>query len=132
CPPKADFASGVSGCLLVTTYLWSKSFVAHARKRALFFRAEIVEMSFLADAILRINPSATIAVTEKARDLKNAGREVISLSTGEPDFDTPDNIKKAAIAAIERGETKYTPVPGIPPLREAISFKFRRENGLSY
>jgi aspartate aminotransferase len=89
-------------------------------------------MPFLADAILRIKPSATIAVTQKARDLKNAGREVISLSTGEPDFDTPDNIKKAAIAAIERGETKYTPVAGIPPLREAIALKFKRENGLAY
>jgi aspartate aminotransferase len=89
-------------------------------------------MSFLSDAVLRIKPSATIAVTQKARDLKNAGREVISLSTGEPDFDTPDNIKKAAMAAIERGETKYTPVAGIPPLREAIAVKFKRENGLNY
>ena len=67
-------------------------------------------MSFIADALLRVKPSATIAVTQKARDLKNAGRDIISLSVGEPDFDTPDNIKKAAIAAIERGETKYTPV----------------------
>ena len=89
-------------------------------------------MSFLADAVLRIKPSATIAATQKARELQNAGREVISLSTGEPDFDTPDNIKKAAIAAIERGETKYTPVAGIPPLREAIAQKFKRENGLTY
>ncbi len=89
-------------------------------------------MSFLADAVLRIKPSATIAVTQKARDLKNAGRDIVSLSTGEPDFDTPDNIKKAAIAAIERGETKYTPVSGIPPLREAIAQKFKRENGLDY
>jgi aspartate aminotransferase len=89
-------------------------------------------MPFLADAILRIKPSATIAVTQKARDLKNAGRDIISLSTGEPDFDTPDNVKRAAIAAIERGETKYTPVAGIPPLREAIALKFKRENGLSY
>ena len=89
-------------------------------------------MSFLADALLRIKPSATIAVTQKARDLKNAGRDIVSLSTGEPDFDTPDNIKKAAIAAIERGETKYTPVSGIPPLREAIAQKFKRENGLDY
>ena len=78
-------------------------------------------MSFLADALLRVKPSATIAVTQKARDLKSAGRDIVSLSTGEPDFDTPDNIKKAAIAAIERGETKYTPVSGIPPLREAIA-----------
>lgn len=89
-------------------------------------------MSFIADALLRVKPSATIAVTQKARDLKNAGRDIISLSVGEPDFDTPDNIKNAAIAAIERGETKYTPVAGIPPLREAIAQKFKRENGLDY
>src|SRR3984893_268528 len=89
-------------------------------------------MSFLADALLRIKPSATIAVTQKARDLKNAGRDIVSLSTGEPDFDTPDNIKKAAIKAIERGETKYTQVSGIPLLREAIAQKFKRENGLDY
>jgi aspartate aminotransferase len=89
-------------------------------------------MSFIADALLRVKPSATIAATQKARDLKAAGRDVVSLSTGEPDFDTPDNIKKAAIAAIERGETKYTPVAGIPPLREAIAQKFKRENGLDY
>ncbi len=89
-------------------------------------------MAFIADALLRVKPSATIAVTQKARDLKNAGRDIISLSVGEPDFDTPDNIKRAAIAAIERGETKYTPVPGIAPLREAIAQKFKRENGLDY
>jgi len=89
-------------------------------------------MSFIADALLRVKPSATIAVTQKARDLKNAGRDIISLSIGEPDFDTPDNIKKAAIAAIERGETKYTPVAGIQPLRKAIAQKFKRENGLDY
>ncbi len=89
-------------------------------------------MAFISDALLRVKPSATIAVTQKARDLKNAGRDIISLSIGEPDFDTPDNIKKAAIAAIMRGETKYTPVAGIPPLREAIAAKFKRENGLDY
>ncbi|MHB8886487.1 MAG: pyridoxal phosphate-dependent aminotransferase [Methylovirgula sp.] len=89
-------------------------------------------MAFISDALLRVKPSATIAVTQKARDLKNAGRDIISLSIGEPDFDTPDNIKKAAIAAIERGETKYTPVAGIQPLREAIAAKFKRENGLDY
>ncbi len=89
-------------------------------------------MSFIADALLRVKPSATIAVTQKARDLRNAGRDIISLSVGEPDFDTPDNVKEAAIAAIRRGETKYTPVAGIPPLREAIAAKFKRENGLSY
>ena len=89
-------------------------------------------MPFIADALLRVKPSATIAVTQKARDLKNAGRDIISLSVGEPDFDTPDNIKNAAIEAIRRGETKYTPVPGIQPLREAIARKFKRENGLDY
>jgi aspartate aminotransferase len=89
-------------------------------------------MAFISDALLRVKPSATIAVTQKARDLKNAGRDIISLSIGEPDFDTPDNIKKAAIAAIARGETKYTPVAGIPPLREAIAAKFKRENRLDY
>ncbi|MEJ0092966.1 MAG: pyridoxal phosphate-dependent aminotransferase [Methylocella sp.] len=89
-------------------------------------------MSFIAEALLRVKPSATIAVTQKARDLRAAGRDIISLSVGEPDFDTPDNIKRAAIAAIERGETKYTPVAGIQPLREAIASKFKRENGLDY
>ena len=89
-------------------------------------------MAFLADTLSRVKPSATIVVTQKARDLKAQGREIISLSVGEPDFDTPDNIKQAAIAAIGRGETKYPPVPGIVPLREAIAQKFKRENGLDY
>jgi aspartate aminotransferase len=89
-------------------------------------------MAFLADALSRIKPSATIAITQMARDLKGKGKDVISLSVGEPDFDTPQNIKDAAIAAIQRGETKYTPVAGIVPLREAIAAKFKRENGLDY
>lgn len=89
-------------------------------------------MAFLADALSRVKPSATIAVTQKARELKAKGRDVISLGAGEPDFDTPDNIKEAAIAAIRRGETKYPPVSGIAPLREAIAQKFRRENNLEY
>jgi len=89
-------------------------------------------MAFLADALSRVKPSATIAVTQKARDLKAAGRDVISLGAGEPDFDTPQNIKDAAIDAIRRGETKYPPVAGIAPLREAIAQKFKRENGLDY
>ncbi|HEY1837312.1 MAG TPA: pyridoxal phosphate-dependent aminotransferase [Rhizomicrobium sp.] len=87
---------------------------------------------FLAQALGRIQPSPTIAVSQKARDLKAAGRDVIGLGAGEPDFDTPDNIKDAAIAAIERGETKYTAVEGIPELRKAIAAKFKRENGLDY
>ncbi|WP_027233383.1 pyridoxal phosphate-dependent aminotransferase [Phyllobacterium sp. UNC302MFCol5.2] len=89
-------------------------------------------MAFLADALSRVKTSATIAITQKARDLKAEGRDVISLSVGEPDFDTPDNVKEAAIAAIRRGETKYTPVAGIPQLREAIVRKFKRENDLEY
>jgi aspartate aminotransferase len=89
-------------------------------------------MAFLADALSRVKPSATIVMTQKARDLKAKGRDVISLSVGEPDFDTPDHIKEAAIAAIRKGETKYPPVSGIPQLREAIARKFKRENGLEY
>ena len=89
-------------------------------------------MSFLADSLSRVKPSATIAVTQKARELKEAGRDVIGLGAGEPDFDTPDNIKEAAIAAIRRGETKYPPVAGIDPLRKAIAEKFKRENRLDY
>ncbi|KQO69673.1 aspartate aminotransferase [Methylobacterium sp. Leaf102] len=89
-------------------------------------------MGFLADALSRVKPSATIAMTQKARELKAGGMDVISLSVGEPDFDTPQHIKDAAVAAIARGETKYTPVSGIVPLREAIVTKFKRENGLDY
>jgi len=89
-------------------------------------------MAFLAEALSRVKPSATIAVSQKARELKAQGRDVISLGAGEPDFDTPDNVKQAAIAAIQRGETKYTPVAGIPELRQAIAAKFKRENNLDY
>jgi aspartate aminotransferase len=87
---------------------------------------------FLAESLNRIQPSPTIAVTTKARELKAAGRYVIGLGAGEPDFDTPGNIKEAAIAAIRRGETKYTAVEGIPELRDAIAKKFKRENNLDY
>ncbi len=89
-------------------------------------------MPFLSAALDRVKPSATIAVTDKARALKAAGRNVIGLGAGEPDFDTPGNIKLAAIQAIEQGKTKYTDVGGIPELKEAIIGKFQRENGLSY
>ncbi len=87
---------------------------------------------FLSDALERVQPSATIAVTQKARDLKAQGRDVIGLGAGEPDFDTPDNIKEAAIEAIRRGETKYTAVDGIPELKDAIAAKFKRDNDLTY
>src|SRR6201992_1126810 len=90
-------------------------------------------MPFLSAALDRVKPSATIAVTDKARALKQAGRNVIGLGVGEPDFDTPDNIKQAAIRAIESGRaSKYTAVDGIPELKAAIIKKFKRENGLDY
>ena len=89
-------------------------------------------MAQIAQRLSRIKPSPTIAVTQKARELKAAGRDVIGLGAGEPDFDTPDNIKQAAIAAIERGETKYTAVDGTPELKAAIVEKFKRDNGLEY
>jgi aspartate aminotransferase len=90
-------------------------------------------MALLAQSLNRIKPSATIAVTDKARALKAAGRDVIGLGAGEPDFDTPENIKHAAIKAIEGGKAaKYTAVDGIPELKAAIARKFKRENGLDY
>jgi len=89
-------------------------------------------MAFLADSLSRIKPSATIAVTDKARELKQAGRDVIGLGAGEPDFDTPDNIKEAAIKAIRDGKTKYTAVDGMPELKAAVVDKFKRENNLTY
>jgi aspartate aminotransferase len=90
-------------------------------------------MAFLAEQLKRIKPSATIAVTDKARALKAAGRDVIGLGAGEPDFDTPDNIKLAAIRAISEGKTsKYTAVDGMAELKAAVARKFKRENGLDY
>ena len=89
-------------------------------------------MAFLAQALSRIKPSPTIAVSTKARELKAAGIDVIGLGAGEPDFDTPDAIKEAAIAAIRAGDTKYTAVDGTPALKQAIVDKFARENGLNY
>ena len=89
-------------------------------------------MGFLSDAIGRIKPSPTIAVSSLARELKAAGNDVIGLGAGEPDFETPENIKKAAIDAINRGETRYTAVDGIPELKQAICAKFKRDNDLDY
>ncbi|QMV01179.1 aminotransferase class I/II-fold pyridoxal phosphate-dependent enzyme [Devosia sp. D6-9] len=88
-------------------------------------------MGFLSDALSRVQPSATVAITQKARDLVRAGRDVIALSAGEPDFDTPQNVKDAAIRAMAEGKTKYTNVDGIPELKEAVAAKFRRDNGLN-
>jgi aspartate aminotransferase len=101
-----------------------------ARRQPEFAMA--LPQGFLAQSLNRIKPSPTLAITQKARELKAAGRDVIGLAAGEPDFDTPDNIKEAAIAAIRRGETKYTNIEGIAELRKAVAAKFKRENGLDY
>ncbi len=87
-------------------------------------------MSFVADRLSLIKPSPTIAVTQKARDLKAAGKDVIGLGAGEPDFDTPGHIIEAAKKALDDGMTRYTPVNGIIELREALAAKFKRDNGL--
>jgi len=89
-------------------------------------------MGFIADSLNRIKPSQTIAISMKAQELKAQGRDIVALSAGEPDFDTPGNIKQAAIAAIMRGETKYTAVDGIIELKKAVAAKFKRENELDY
>jgi aspartate aminotransferase len=89
-------------------------------------------MGFISDALNRIQPSATIAISNKAQALQAEGLNVIGLAAGEPDFDTPDNIKDAAIAAIKSGKTKYTAVDGIPELKKAVVAKFKRENNLDY
>ena len=90
-------------------------------------------MAFIAERLDRIKPSPTIAVSSKARELKAAGRDVIGLGAGEPDFDTPDNVKEAAIKAIQSGKAaKYTNVDGIIELKEAVVRKFKSENGLDY
>ena len=89
-------------------------------------------MSIVSNSLKRIKPSPTLAVTQKARELKAAGKDIIGLGAGEPDFDTPENIKRAAIDAINRGETKYTAVDGTPKLKTAIVAKLKRENKLNY
>jgi aspartate aminotransferase len=89
-------------------------------------------MAFLADILQRVKPSPTIAATAKVAELRAAGRDIIGLGAGEPDFDTPDNIKAAGIRAIEDGKTKYTTVDGTPELKQAVCDKFKRENGLDY
>src|ERR1051325_10828258 len=89
-------------------------------------------MAFLADSLNRIKASPTIGISALARKLASEGRDIIVLSQGEPDFDTPDNIKEAAIAAIRRGETKYTDPDGMQELKRAVCVKFARENGLEY
>jgi aspartate aminotransferase len=113
---------------------WARSGLYQAAAFKFGKRGEMEnQMAFLADQIMRIKPSATIAVTDKARALKAAGRDVIGLGAGEPDFDTPDNIKLAAIRAISEGKTaKYTAVDGMAELKAAVARKFKRENELDY
>ena len=89
-------------------------------------------MSIISNNLKRIKPSPTIAVTQKARELRAAGKDVVGLGAGEPDFDTPINVKNAAIKAIRDGDTKYTAVDGTPDLKKAIVEKFKRENNLNY
>ena len=89
-------------------------------------------MGFFAESLNRIQPSATLAVTTKALELKAQGKDIISLGAGEPDFDTPEHIKDAAIKAMREGKTKYTNVDGIPELKAAVVAKFKRENNLDY
>ncbi|MDB5529034.1 MAG: pyridoxal phosphate-dependent aminotransferase [Devosia sp.] len=88
-------------------------------------------MGFLSEALGRVAPSATVAISQKARDMARAGRDIIALSAGEPDFDTPLNVREAAIRAMNEGKTRYTNVDGIPELKEAVAAKFRRDNGLN-
>src|SRR5262245_37057171 len=88
-------------------------------------------MAFLSDPLGRIQPSATVAVNSKAADMKRAGKDVISLAAGEPDFDTPLNVREAAIKAMAEGKTRYTNVDGIPELKAAVARKFKRDNGIS-
>ena len=89
-------------------------------------------MSAVANRLSRVKPSPTLAVTAKAAELKAAGKNVIGLGAGEPDFDTPEHIKQAAVEALQKGDTKYTPVAGTPALKNAIIAKFKRDNGLEY
>src|ERR1700743_50397 len=89
-------------------------------------------MPLIAERLNRISPSPTMAMHAKARARKAAGHDVISLSAGKPDFDTPRNVKDAAIRAIETGETKYTDVAGTPELRKAVAAKFKRDSGIDY
>jgi aspartate aminotransferase len=97
-----------------------------------FIRGEIQSMASLSDRVNRVKPSLTLVITAKAAELKRAGKDIISLGAGEPDFDTPENIKAAGIAAIQNGQTRYTAVDGTPELKEAIQAKFKRDNGLEY
>ncbi|MEL0062438.1 MAG: aminotransferase class I/II-fold pyridoxal phosphate-dependent enzyme, partial [Candidatus Puniceispirillum sp.] len=89
-------------------------------------------MGLISARLNRLAPSPTVAITDLALNMKAAGRQVIGLAAGEPDFDTPQHIKDAAIAAMQAGKTKYTQVDGIPELKEAICRKFARENGIAY
>src|SRR5690606_8574133 len=120
-------SAGIRRCVAAGADVWFGRFFSPSNRAGV-----ATPMPFLSDALSRIKPSATIAATQKARALKAAGRDVIGLGAGEPDFETPANIREAAKAAIDRGETRYTDVDGTPALKQAIIAKFKRENGLDY
>ena len=119
-----------ASCVSITAILDPFCAAAYDTARALSSPGDT--MPFLSDTLARVKPSPTIAVTTKAAELKAAGRDVIGLGAGEPDFDTPENIREAAKRAIDSGKTRYTAVDGIPELKKAICAKFLHENGLTY
>jgi aspartate aminotransferase len=111
---------------------WESAHKTRALQKSQRFNSFANTMSFLANSLSNIKASPTIAVSMKAAELKAAGKDIISLGMGEPDFDTPDNVKDAAIVAIKKGDTKYTAVDGTPALKKAVIEKFKRENSLEY
>lgn len=121
-----------ASCVSIIAILEPMRAPAYDTARALSSPTPETFMAFLSDTLARVKPSPTIAVTTKAQELKAAGRDVIGLGAGEPDFDTPENIRDAAKRAIDAGKTRYTAVDGIPELEKAICEKFARENGLTY
>src|SRR5205085_4204183 len=128
---RADaVTSGLRGSLLGGNGVHKKALGDYGASPAIF--GCFCDMPFLADRLARVKPSPTMAMTALATELKAAGRDIISLSVGEPDFDTPANIQEAAIAAMRRGETRYTVFDGSIELKRAVAAKFKRENGLDY
>jgi aspartate aminotransferase len=127
---RGDFVAG-RGCSLLPVPRHGRSLRPHETRRSNRKKAVQV-MALVAQRLSRIKPSPTNVLTGKVAELKAAGRDIIGLGAGEPDFDTPDNIKAAAKAAIDAGETKYTPIPGTLKLRQAICAKFKRDNNLDY
>src|SRR5262245_23646558 len=131
--PSTDCRFRLPAChIVLDSRALQRRFRAVCALSAKTVRQNEAAMGFIADSLNRIQPSQTIGMATKARELQGKGRDVISLSAGEPDFDTPENIKQAAVKALREGKTKYTDVDGIPELKAAIVAKFKRENGLEY